>query len=441
MALFPLASSYRHLRTWLAARPYVLVFLAFAVIQAVPFCYRVDSEWDEVYVATSIRLAAGEDIYQGNLGYLYPPFAAFCALPFSWLPPLADRLLWYALNLAALAALSMCAWRLAGGGKHHEWAWWLGQLCAFRFVLDGLAHQQTDVVIGGLVLGGCWALAHARANTAGILWGLAAAVKCTPLLWVGYLCWRGQWKAAVLLICVAVSVNLLPEFINRSPQGGTWVQQWWTSFAVPSQQADRYPGTWGADIYYNQSLSGAVNRALVSETSWSNGDLTVHTRALPPAPRTVRFVFLALAAALALAALSAVGWPRKGVPVADNQPTPGRFALECSLVLTLMLLLSPMSSKPHFCTLLLPAFCVARAAAARRKSIYRVILVVCQLLNLVAMRDLVGFPLSVTALWYGALTWITLLLMLGCCGLLWLRQRPGAAKPALVESLAQRAAA
>ena len=32
--------------------------------------------------------------------------------------------------------------------------------------------------------------------------------------------------------------------------------------------------------------------------------------------------------------------------------------LEFSLVFILMMLLSPQSSKPHFCTLLLPAFCL-----------------------------------------------------------------------------------
>ena len=40
-------------------------------------------------------------------------------------------------------------------------------------------------------------------------------------------------------------------------------------------------------------------------------------------------------------------------------------AAEFGIVLTLMLLLSPMSSKPHFCTLFLPGFCLARLAVNR----------------------------------------------------------------------------
>ena len=46
-----------------------------------------------------------------------------------------------------------------------------------------------------------------------------------------------------------------------------------------------------------------------------------------------------------------------------------RRPAEYSVVLLLMLLFSPMSSKPHFCIMLLPAFCIERSAV--REGQYR----------------------------------------------------------------------
>jgi hypothetical protein len=288
-------------------------------------------------------------------------------------------------------------------------------LCAFRYVLDGLAHQQTDVVIGALLVGGCCALARGRSLTAGTVFGLAAAIKCTAVLWIVYLVWRGQWKMAAWVVLVAVGVNLLPNLVSTPEGGGLWLQQWYATYLAPMKAGDHYPGLWGADIYYNQSISGFSYRLCVAQATWQDGELQVAERAGAPTAGSMRLLVNGVQLALVLLAVFVVGRPRRRLPEGS------RAAVECSLVLLLMLLLSPMSSKPHFCTMLLPAFLLARLAAVEKRRWAGALVAAAILLGLLAMRDVWGFRISASALWYGAVMWSAALLALGCgiavCGL------------------------
>src|SRR3954470_10218372 len=209
-------------------RPYTLAALLVAAGLSVPFCLRRDSEWEQVYVAAAARLGSGQDLYPPGTDYLYPPFSAWAALPFAPLPPPAGRGLWLLLNLACLAVMARAAWRLAGGGplegdppapaREHV-AWCLGLAGAAPYLLNCLAHQQTDLVIGALLLGGCLLLGRSRALPAATCFGLAAAMKCTALLWAPYLAWRRRWAAAAWLAAVALGANLLPDLLSPPPSG------------------------------------------------------------------------------------------------------------------------------------------------------------------------------------------------------------------------------
>src|SRR5262249_8797691 len=154
-----------------------------------------------VYVRAANHLRAGEAMYQPAEGYVYPPFMATLVLPCTLLPPVVERLAFYLVSVLCALCLCRWAWQLAGGGPlpgfqpyalREHFIWLLGLACGFRYVIDCLSHQQTDLVIGALVLGGCVALSHSRPLLAATWFGLAAGAKCTPLLWCGYLLWRRQ---------------------------------------------------------------------------------------------------------------------------------------------------------------------------------------------------------------------------------------------------------
>lgn len=397
--------------SWCLGRPYAALLLAIALAVAVPFCTRGQSDWESVYVRAGSRLAAGGDVFRD--AYLYPPAFAALAVPFSWLPTVPGRLAWYAVNLLAVAVLVRGAWRLVGGPAFADssaWPWrehaaFLVAVPAFApYICDAFSNQQTDLLIGALCIGGCLALTVGRSLGAGLLFGVAAGLKCTPLLWGPYLAWRGQWRAAGLVFAVALAVNLAPDAVWTPPTGQPRLVEWAGKYLSPMSRADYAPGVWGSLIHFNHSLSGVANRFLTGTPDWSDGRLTTVARPDAPSAGVLKAVVAGTALTLVALAVLAAGWRRSaGSPVG-----------EWALVLLLMVVLSPMSSKPHFAVLALPSLWLGRRAWAGDRAA-GVCLGLAGVAGMLACKDLVGGWVYDRAMWGGAVLWGTLALGAGCC--------------------------
>ena len=111
----------------------------------------------------------------------------------------------------------------------------------------------------------------------------------------------------------------------------------------------------------------------------------------------------------------------------ENPPHgPGSLSLECGMVLMLMLLLSPMTSKAHCGTLLVPAFAVARAAVYQRSRVLTLILTMV-MMAVLCTQNFMGEYVVCVAMWHGAITWAALLLLVGCgCSLRRVRKNDAA---------------
>jgi hypothetical protein len=421
---------------WIRTRPYTTAALAVLAILGVSFCLRRDSEWDQVYVRAADHLWHGQDLYRPEDAYLYPPFMAFASLPFRALPAPISRAAWLLVNAACAFALVRGAWRLAGGpplegpGRaaltEHRAAW-LGVLCGLPYIENCLAHQQTDVLVGALVLGGCLLLARSPALATAACFGVAAAIKCTPLLFAPYLAWRGRRWAAALLVVVALGVNFLPDLVHRSPSGRPWAVEYGRRYLLRLTEAGHYVGTWGSDPMYNQSLAGAAHRWFLTRLTWTDTNCFTVPRKRPPHPLVLRGVTYGAALLLLALAAWAGGRPGRRGHGPEGQH---RLALECSAVLLLMLLLSPMSSKAHFGTLVLPGFCLARAAALTRSRLLGASVWAAVVLAVSSLKDPLGERIYSVSLWSGVVTWQTLVLLAGCLVALRLQARSAAAVPA-----------
>jgi hypothetical protein len=403
---------------------------ALFIALAVPFAIRKNSEWMAVYIRAARDLLAGTDFYAQGFGYLYPPFMALLFAPFTCLPELAMRLIWYVVNVLSIIGLIGLSWRLSGGTlftrifhDRHSWiAASLGLACSERYISNALNHQQTDILIACLIMAGCFELTRERGVTAGVLVGIAAACKATPLLFAPYLAWRRQWGAAAALTFVAIGVNLAPNLVHAPPVGGTWLLEWLTRFVVPVHDTNVYPGTWGATIGDNQSLGGLFGRVVTTKWTWSNDRADIV--ALDPLIGSLAVRILVAFVELLLLAVSfwVIGRSRRiDWHLGDRDESPPRPALESGIILCLMLLISPMSSRAHFVTLVLPAFCLARHVVRHRDWTTSSLLCVAILAGL-ANRDLMGDDLSTIARWYGVSTIGTIALWLGCISIL--RQAP-----------------
>jgi alpha-1,2-mannosyltransferase len=252
----------------LRARPYTGLFVLLMFGVAPIFALRKASDWMIVFVPTASLLWRGQDIYDQPLGYVYPPLQAVLAVPVLPLPPVLQRLAWLAVNAAALWGTLRSAWRLAGGEdleteparRREHVAFVLGLIIGLTYFLNSLMHQQTDILLAWLIFRGGEALGEQHHRGAAVRFGLAAAMKCTPLLFAPYLLLRGKRVAAVVVFGVFVGASLLPDLVHAPKTHSTWLQKWVSLFLAPMTRADHRPGEWASAIVYNQSLLGAFNR-------------------------------------------------------------------------------------------------------------------------------------------------------------------------------------
>src|SRR6266849_6800537 len=159
--VLPIAARGWRFFSWPRTHPWTILAIMILSAHAVPILLKQHSEWQEVYVRAAGRLLHGGDIYRFEDGYSYPPFMAWLAIPFTALPAILSRMVWFGINVVCLIVMWRMAWRITGGehlegikagnGKEHL-VCFLGLACSARYALNGIAHQQTDVVISALLL-------------------------------------------------------------------------------------------------------------------------------------------------------------------------------------------------------------------------------------------------------------------------------------------------
>lgn len=422
-------------RNWLAklyAHPYSTAFVVDCLVLLALNLRKATTEFDWTFMLSAQNLVNGNGLYQVQvppyIAYTYPPFMAMLVIPFASMPRLLGRGSWLVFVCSCAGFLCRGAWRLAGGGRleggsakgidtREHLVAALGLLCAYPYVESGLSHLQADPLIAALLIAGCMALERSRDLRAATCFGLAASMKCTPLLWVPYLAWRGRWRAAAWLVAVAVGVNLLPNLVNAPAGGGFWLVEWITRFLAPMTRPSYVTGQWYAWVLDNQSLAGTIGRWATTQLTWQAGSLGLDGRSHPLATSVLRPLIYGLEAALLLAAWYVL---RRRVPDKQSAGTAaGALAapFEYSVVLLLMLLLSPMSGRPHFATMLLPAFCLARVAVYdQRRGLF--VLLLANAVLMVALLPWWGNSVGRLSMWWGFLAASAVLLLAGCLSVL-----------------------
>lgn len=436
------------------SHPYSVAAMILLLVMGIGAVARKDTAdgpaWNRVYVGSARMLLHGGDFYRQISGYAYPPFSALINIPFAPMPPKVARGLWYVISAASLIYLIVKSWQIAGGppvepgGRHpgagpaEQVAFLLGNALALQFALNALTHLQTDLLIAALLIAGCAAIRTGRFMSAATWIGVAAAFKATPLLFGPYLLLKRRWLAAAWLVCVAVGANFLPDLVNHPPGGGIWLTQFYGKYLKPLSKPDYRPGDWANQLNNNQALAGTVRRWLATTWQSSRDDFRVFDRPGRASPRTIRLTFYTCCAAVLLPVLW-VGWRRRRTesrsggdppqsPPTDREILPDAAMIECGIVMILMLLLSPNSSRAHLCILYLPAFCVARVAVHLPSPLVRIpfaLAVLCSVLS-IRIRVRASMLSEQTLLWLGILTFSALFLLLASTvALLRVPQRDG----------------
>ncbi|MEM7810208.1 MAG: glycosyltransferase family 87 protein [Planctomycetota bacterium] len=383
-----------------------------------------------VYLRAAGRFVAGEQFYRPDEppAFTYPPFAVLPYRPLLSLPESA-RGPAYAVVNGLLCGVT--AWLIAGLAlpvtsgltvRTRRVCAVAIALLAGRFVLSPLEYQSNDLFVVAFSVVGVAALSRGRSAGGGASLGLAAAFKATPLLFLPVLVWRRQLLAAAAFGVAMIAATGLPDLWSPADDGRPWAVTWYDAFVskVEVGNAPEAAGAWTRWNGLNQSLGGTIYR--LGTPVEPNGIDVFDVAVVSLTPRTVKLVTLAAAACVLLAVAFAT-FPRDE---RDLSPSERRFRrlAEAGVVFAAMLLLSPMSSKQHFCVLAVPITVAVVDVATRRRDPWVIAgLAVIGVCGSLGGKDLVGREFGNFLQACGTITFATLVALATSAHVVSARQR------------------
>jgi hypothetical protein len=298
---------------------------------------------------------------------LYPLARVMMNAGLALVPNLAARIACYVLAVAALLG-TMHLWRTriachdAEDCRRAGWAWLIASVLVFPFILRDLDECGLQLFLLFFLTAAGTALMQARHALCGFWLATAVSYKSLPILFVPYLLWRRQWRAAgwttafTALWAAAPAIYLGPEQTLRCHE--EWLSQ--TLRVARAQEA--YPSLLDIEAPKPQNLSlhALVARYLVTVPA----DHPLHLEH----PAFLQFGDLEPAAAFwlvrgaVLGLLLALAWCFHRSRLESN----GQHARarEWAVMCILCALLSPICWKQHLVLMLPAVYLSVRAALA-----------------------------------------------------------------------------
>lgn len=189
-----------------------------------------------------------------GLSFTYPPFASVVMVPLAFLPAWLAAAVWTGASTAALAA----AVALVRRAQDRPAPGWLaaavaGGAVALEPVWQNLAFGQVNVLVMTAVLVD---LLRTERRWSGVLLGLAAGVKLTPLVFVVLLVLVGR-RATARRALVTFGLTVAAGFLV-APR---WAVSYWTDGLVDAGRVGP------PSLTHNQSVYGALTRLLDARPS------------------------------------------------------------------------------------------------------------------------------------------------------------------------------
>jgi len=288
-------------------------------------------------------------------GYLYPPFFLVLMAPLTRLTPEMAAVVFHALKWVALLFCFWNAWRLCSPrGEDLPPIVTVGTIVlSWRFIQNDFAHANVNTFIVFLVLLSCWLVLKQRDFLAGVAIGIATCIKVTPALFALYFAYKGRWRSLWgVMVAALVCLLILPAATVGWNNNLRDLTDWFRIVVLAYLQGNEIKALAG-----NQSLASLIDR-LFGAGVYTEPDLRITLVVLPKA--AVNGIKV-LAAAVVLCVWA---WTCRGRLRSDTPPL--ALGSEAGLTLIVMLLLSGISWKAHFVSLLLANAALLAYLADRR---------------------------------------------------------------------------
>jgi hypothetical protein len=315
------------------------------------------------YKAGQSLLAGRVDLYAPDfalgrvMDYRYPPFFLIALLPLWLLPYSMAAYLWYLLSALAIVGIVIVLRAEIAPARLSKPLLAACILCLAQYFVMALHYGNAHLLAIFLLFASFYYENRSRSWISALLLSISITIKLTPIILFPYLAIKRRWKMLSACALFVVLLNLAPGLYFGLQENSGLLRTWY-NHVIANQEFHEANGPinlsmkgilrrYFTEVDYNQRIDGDVEYRAVNLATLSSG----HTDA----------AWMMISATLLIGALAIISWRTRKSEVESKLP-----ALELGLMVCLMLLIGPLTSKIYFIALIWPVVCLAGFASINR---------------------------------------------------------------------------
>jgi Glycosyltransferase family 87 len=329
-----------------------------------------------VYYAAGRSLVSGRtDLYSPDfalgrvMDYRYPPFFLIALFPLWLLPYSAAAYIWYLLSVIEMAGCVVLVSRTFQMSK----LMWLGVALAVAQYFVMALHYGNAQLLAVFLLFASLYFAHRRKYlTAAILMALAITIKLTPVLLLPYFALKKRWAMLAAVLVLLAAINIAPSVYFGFRENNQLLKTWY-EHVIASQEFHEDNGPinlslkgqfrrYLTDVDYSQRVDGDVNYPAVNFASLSRDHV---------AQAWTIIAAVLFAGVLLLMLVLPTSYEATTIESNKSDESNKIVPLELAVLICLMLLVGPLTSKIYFVALLWPVACLGNFATSQISGIGR----------------------------------------------------------------------
>lgn len=315
------------------------------------------------YRAGRSLLAGRSDLYAEDfalgrvMDYRYPPLFLLLFYPLWLLPYKIAAYLWHLFSVAQIVALVAMTRRILAPHRLTRSAWLVVFLATAAYFVIILHYGNAHLLAVTAMIAALYLFLKGRESLAALSLALAITIKLVPGFLLLYFLLKKNWRVPALTLVFLLLLNLAPTLYFGFEKNQQLLANWY-QHVVANQEFHEVNGP------INLSLKGQLRRYLTEVDYQQRVDGDTRYRAVNIAAlslATVKILWLALSAAAVGAAVALIWFTGRGRLTAgeEGESSGWRALLEIGLLVCLMLLIAPLTSKIYFIALLVPVMALA----------------------------------------------------------------------------------
>ncbi len=354
-------------------------FYLFAVALAVALLgflfIRNQIDFPVYYRAGQSLLAGRVDLYAPDfalgrvMDYRYPPFFIVSLLPLWLLPYSTAAYIWFLLSALAVAGIALVLRAEIAPARLSKPFIAACVLAVAQYFVMALHYGNVHTLVIFFLFASFYFENRHRTVLSALLLSVSVTIKLTPIILLPYLAVKRRWKLLIFSALFIVLLNLAPGFYFGF-QNNAALLRTWNDHVIADQQFHELNGPinlsmkgvfrrYFTEVDYAQRIDGDVEYPMINIVALTSDQTDA--------------AWMIISASLMLGALALVVWRSKKLKKAETFIAgTGRGveaklpALELGLMICLMLLIEPLTSKIYFIALIWPVVSLAGFASENR---------------------------------------------------------------------------